>query len=83
MEALILQEETGVGKDGYEMMRALLPEGMLPDCRPVRQQRQFLVPQMVPIPGVDDGVVLDSILGNICARVDERLELQKLDEQTQ
>ena len=39
IEALALQQRCTLGKDGYDMLRVMLPEGLLPDSRPVRNQK--------------------------------------------
>ena len=58
------------------MMRRLLPDGLLPDARPVREQKFGLTPGMVIIPNVPDGVMLAGVLSNICERVDVRARLK-------
>ena len=81
IEALFLQEKTGLGQEAYAMLRALLPRNQIPNCKPVRQQKIALVPGVVEIPGCKDGVILTNILGNVCERAEQKLTVQNSNKQ--
>ena len=69
IEALALQQRCTLEKDGYDILRVMLPEGLLPDSPPVRNQKYKFTPMVQTIPGVEDGIMLAGVVADICSHL--------------